>query len=58
MRGWDGKKGAVTNAIADDELGRWIAAIRETGAFVWIIFDHCNSGTMTRAFGSTALARA
>jgi hypothetical protein len=38
----------VPNAIVDDELGRWLRAITAKKAYVWIIFDCCHSGTMTR----------
>ena len=53
---WDGKAGAVKNAIADSEIHAWLDAIRKTGAFVWIMFDSCHSGTMTRG-GSFERAR-
>ena len=46
--GWDGKKQDVVNAITDDELRAWLTAIRDSGAFVWVIIDACHSGTMTR----------
>ncbi len=45
---WDGGIQRVTNAISDDEIAVWLAAIRAKGAFVWILFDSCHSGTMTR----------
>jgi hypothetical protein len=45
---WDGKVGRVRNAIVDDDIRQWVADIRKTGAFVWLIFDACHSGTMTR----------
>jgi hypothetical protein len=45
---WDGKARRVANAITDDEIGGWLAAIRAKKAFVWILFDSCHSGTMTR----------
>lgn len=37
------------NAIVDDEIGAALKAIRAKGAFVWIVFDACHSGTATRA---------
>jgi hypothetical protein len=46
--GWLSEDGKVQNAILDDEIGSWLGAIRKKGAFVWIIFDVCHSGTMTR----------
>ncbi len=45
---WDGRAGRVANAIVDDDLRTWIAAIRNKGAFVWLIVDSCQSGTMAR----------
>ena len=41
----------VPNAILDDEIGAALDAIRAKGAFVWVIFDACHSGTATRAAG-------
>jgi hypothetical protein len=38
----------VPNAIVDDDLGAWLRAITAKKAHVWIIFDCCHSGTMTR----------
>ena len=32
----------------DDEIGGALDAIRDKGAFVWVIFDNCHSGTATR----------
>lgn len=45
---WDGRVGAVQNAIVDDDIRRWLTAIRNKGAFVWLLFDSCQSGTMAR----------
>lgn len=45
---WRPDKSSVDNAIIDDELGAWVRAIQQTGAFVWLIVDSCHSGTMTR----------
>lgn len=41
----------VPNAILDDEIGAALDAIRDKGAFVWVVFDACHSGTATRAAG-------
>ena len=49
IRGWDGENALVPNAIADNELGAAITAIRIRGAFVWAVFDNCHSGTITRS---------
>jgi hypothetical protein len=49
---WDGRAGRVANAIVDDDLRTWLAAIRNKGAFVWLIVDSCQSGTMARGINS------
>ena len=46
--GWDGKVGRVKNAVVDDEIRAWINDIRNSGAFVWLVIDACQSGTMAR----------
>lgn len=38
----------LPNVLTDDELGAALDAIRASGAFVWLVFDSCYSGTMTR----------
>jgi hypothetical protein len=53
VKSWDGDQGKVPNAIIDDEIGEWIAAIRAKQAYVWIIFDSCHSGTMIRGVAET-----
>ncbi len=45
---WDPVTKQITGAIVDDEVREWVDAIRRKGAFVWIVFDSCHSGTMTR----------
>lgn len=40
--------GGVVNAIIDDEIYRWTAAIADQGATVWAIFDCCCAGTAIR----------
>ena len=45
---WDGGTGHVLNAIRDDEIGQKLEAIRKRGVFVWIVFDACQSSTLTR----------
>lgn len=49
VAGWDGSLGTVKNAILDDEIGFAITGIRNKGAFVWVVFDSCHSGTMSRS---------
>lgn len=38
----------VERAIRDDQIGQWLDALEKKGAHVWIIFDCCHSGTMSR----------
>jgi hypothetical protein len=45
---WRGFPEKVPNAIRDKEMGRWLKAIADKKAHVWIIFDCCHSGTMIR----------
>jgi hypothetical protein len=45
---WDEKAGGVQNAILDDELRVWSDAMVKKGVLVWMVFDSCHSGTMTR----------
>ncbi len=47
------------NVLTDNEMAAALKAIRKTGAFVWVIFDSCYSGTMTRgAPGDAVVNRA
>ena len=48
VKAWDGERGAVENAIVDDELHTWVKRIVDRGAFVWLIIDACYSGTGVR----------
>lgn len=50
---WKDRKKGVPNALVDKEVRDHLKAIRDKGAFVWVVFDCCNSGTMTRATGLT-----
>ena len=47
-KAWNRQKGAVENAIVDDEIAGYVDAFRDKGVFVWLVFDSCHSGTMTR----------
>ena len=38
----------MPNVLTDDEIGAGLKAIRKAGAFVWVVFDNCHSGTATR----------
>ncbi len=46
---WDDDAKRIPNALVDDEIGQALDAIRDKGAFVWIVVDACNSGSVTRA---------
>lgn len=45
---WRGFPEKVPNALVDKDMGKWLHDITEKKAYVWIIFDCCHSGTMTR----------
>jgi hypothetical protein len=46
---WDKQAKRIPNALVDDEIGEALDAVRDKGAFVWIVVDACNSGSVTRA---------
>ncbi|MQW33416.1 caspase family protein [Sinorhizobium meliloti] len=39
----------LPNALIDNKVGEALDKIRAKGAFVWVVFDACHSGTATRA---------
>ena len=45
---WVNRDKGVPNALMDDEIGAALDAIRDKGAFIWVVFDCCHSGTATR----------
>ncbi len=47
----------IPNAIVDDELGRAVTAIRQTGADVWLVLDSCHSGSGLRAASPRTASR-
>lgn len=47
----------VENAIRDDQFHAWLTALRGKGAAVWIVFDCCHSGSMSRGGESLEIAR-
>ena len=55
VRGWNKSIGAVENAILDDEIGDFLRSYRRKGTDVWLIFDSCHSGTMTRGVGDDSV---
>ena len=54
---WSESVQAIENGLVDDDLGKWLQAIRAGGASVWIIFDACHSGTMIRGNDTEKLRR-
>ena len=46
---WSDDMGHVENALVDDEVGAMLDALTARGADVWVVFDSCHSGTVTRA---------
>lgn len=46
---WTDRSKGLPNALIDDKIGQALDKIRAKGAFVWIVFDACHSGTATRA---------
>ncbi|RYE10824.1 MAG: caspase family protein [Hyphomicrobiales bacterium] len=38
----------MPNVITDNQFAEAFKAIRKAGAFVWLVFDSCHSGTITR----------
>ena len=50
-KGWSKEIGSVENAVVDDEIAEIIGSYRGKGADVWLVFDSCHSGTMTRGVG-------
>ena len=38
----------IGNGIVDNQIRMWLEQMRAKGANVWIVFDCCHSGTMTR----------
>ncbi|EMI44939.1 caspase family protein [Rhodopirellula sp. SWK7] len=43
--------GPETKVIRDDTIGQWLDRLRRKGAHVWIVFDCCHSGSLTRSHG-------
>jgi hypothetical protein len=43
------KDGQIPNALKDNDVGDYLDRLRDKGAHVFIVFDCCHSGTMTRA---------
>ena len=52
---WNDYIGSVENAITDDEIGAFVDAVRSKGTDMWVVFDSCHSGTMTRGFSDDSV---
>ena len=46
---WNAAEKTAENVILDNEIHVYLEKLRSKGAFVWLIFDNCHAGTMTRA---------
>ena len=48
---WDKQAKRMPNALLDDEIGVALDAVRDKGAFVWIVVDACHSGSVDACRG-------
>ena len=46
---WDRAQKGFPNAYVDDAIGEDLDRLRNSGAFVWAVFDACHSSSATRA---------
>ncbi|USD67205.1 caspase family protein [Vibrio sp. SCSIO 43136] len=46
---WSKKLGTVSNSLTDNQVNVLTTRLRNKGANVWVVFDSCHSGTMTRS---------
>lgn len=53
--GW--KDNHPANALKDDAIGAWLSQMRDRGAAVWVVFDCCHSGSMSRGVHDAEIAR-
>lgn len=49
VQSWDGEQKTVPNALTDNEFASLFENIRARGANLWVVFDSCHSGTITRS---------
>lgn len=54
---WVDRSRGIPAAFPDNEIGASIKAIRDKGAFVWIVIDACHSGTATRSLDGDVTER-
>ena len=52
---WSKERGEVPNSITDDEINILTTRLRNKGANVWVVFDSCHSGTMTRSLNGQSV---
>ncbi|WP_437203438.1 caspase family protein [Planctomicrobium sp. SH664] len=52
-RKWNGTE--LPNGITDNEFSNWFTSLTDKGVHLWVIFDTCHSGTMTRGGASDEL---
>ncbi|MCC6305627.1 MAG: caspase family protein [Rhodobacteraceae bacterium] len=57
VRGWSGRRGAVENALVDDELNDWARTVLADGAALVGIIDSCHSGTAFRGLEAAGVGR-
>ena len=43
--------GPEERVIRDDTIGNWLDRLKNKGAHVWVVFDCCHSGSLTRGEG-------
>jgi hypothetical protein len=55
VSGWDQDAGTVLHALSDDEVAVLVNKIRDKGADVWLIFDSCHAGTMSRSVTASSV---
>lgn len=53
--GW--KDDQLVGALKDDQIGGWLRDISDRGAHVWVVFDCCHSGTMSRSLSDGEIDR-
>ncbi|MBV1879542.1 MAG: caspase family protein [Pseudomonadales bacterium] len=48
-KNWNNQIKSVENALLDDDIATYLDQFTNQGVFVWLVFDSCHSGTMTRS---------
>ena len=52
------QEGKLDGALLDNQIGKWLTEMRGKGADVWIVFDCCHSGSMSRGVALAERSRA